>query len=46
MRLPALAFDYWGLLMPECEAALNGQQSAETALKNAGDRISDKLSEG
>jgi ABC-type glycerol-3-phosphate transport system substrate-binding protein len=46
MRLPALAFDYWGLLMPECEAALNGQQSAEAALKNAGDRISDKLAEG
>jgi multiple sugar transport system substrate-binding protein len=43
MRLPTLPFDYWGMLMPEIEAALLGQKSAEDALDTAAKRINDKL---
>jgi sn-glycerol 3-phosphate transport system substrate-binding protein len=46
MRLPTLPFDYWGIMMPECESALTGQESAADALKNAGDAITAKLKQG
>jgi multiple sugar transport system substrate-binding protein len=43
MHLPTMPFDYWGIMMPECEAALTGQESAGDALKTAGDAINAKL---
>lgn len=46
MRLPALPFDYWGIAMPEYEAALNGQESAADALDASAKRINDRISEG
>jgi multiple sugar transport system substrate-binding protein len=46
MRLPALAFDYWGIFMPEVEAALNGQKSAEDALRTTAQRINERLQGG
>jgi len=46
MRLPALPFDYWTIVMPEVEGALNGQQSAADALDVAAKRINDRISEG
>ena len=46
MRLPALPFDYWGIIMPEIEAALNGQTSAEDALTTSAERINERISEG
>ncbi len=46
MRLPALPFDYWTIVMPEIEAALNGQQSAADALDVAAKRINDRIEEG
>ena len=45
MWLPALPFDYWGILMPEVEAALNGQTGAEDALKAAAERINERIAE-
>jgi len=46
MRLPALPFDYWTIVMPEIEGALNGQQSAADALDVAAKRINDRIAEG
>lgn len=46
MRLPALPFDYWTIVMPEIEAALNGQQSAADALDISAQRINDRIAEG
>ncbi len=46
MRLPALPFDYWSIVMPEIEAALNGQTSAEDALTDSAERINERISEG
>lgn len=45
MRLPSLPFDFWGILMPECEAALTGQTSAGDALTNAANAITAKIEE-
>lgn len=46
MRLPALPFDYWTIMMPEVEGALNGQTSAEDALSVSAQRINDRIAEG
>ena len=46
MRLPALPFDYWAILMPEFEAALNGQTSAEHALTVSAERINQRIQQG
>lgn len=46
MRLPALPFDYWTIVMPEIEASLNGQESASDALTVSAQRINDRIAEG
>lgn len=46
MRLPALPFDYWTIVMPEIEASLNGQESAADALNVSAQRINDRIAEG
>jgi ABC-type glycerol-3-phosphate transport system substrate-binding protein len=46
MRLPALPFDYWTIIMPEIEGALNGQTSAEDALTVSAERINQRIQEG
>lgn len=46
MRLPGIPFDYWGIFMPEVEAALNGQKSAEDALETTARRINERLQDG
>ncbi len=46
MRLPALPFDYWSILMPEIEATLNGQGSAADALNRSAERINERIAEG
>jgi ABC-type glycerol-3-phosphate transport system substrate-binding protein len=46
MRLPALPFDYWTIVMPEIEASLNGQESAADALDVSAQRINDRIAEG
>jgi multiple sugar transport system substrate-binding protein len=43
MRFPALPFDYWGIFMPEVEAALNGQKSAEDALMTTAERVNERI---
>ena len=43
MRFPALAFDFWGIFMPEVEAALNGQKSAEDALMTTAERVNERI---
>jgi len=43
MRFPALAFDYWVIFMPEVEAALNGQKSAEDALMTTAERVNERI---
>lgn len=42
-RTPTLPFDYWGILVPEIGAVLNGQKGASDALDTASKRINDKL---
>jgi ABC-type glycerol-3-phosphate transport system substrate-binding protein len=46
MRLPALPFDYWTIVMPEIEGALNGQTSAADALSVSAERINERIAEG
>jgi ABC-type glycerol-3-phosphate transport system substrate-binding protein len=46
MRLPALPFDYWAIVVPELEAALNSQTSAADALDISAQRINDRIAEG
>ncbi len=46
MRLPALPFDYWTIVMPEIEGSLNGQESAADALDVSAQRINDRIAEG
>lgn len=46
MRLPALPFDYWTIVIPEIEASLNGQESASDALTVSAQRINDRIAEG
>jgi hypothetical protein len=46
MRFPTLAFDFWGILTPEFELALNGQKSARDALDAGATRINDKIKGG
>jgi len=46
MRFPVLPFDFWGILMPELEAALTGQRGAQEALDTAARRINDQIQKG
>ncbi len=46
MRLPALPFDYWTIIMPEIEGSLNGQTSAADALSVSAERINERIAEG
>jgi ABC-type glycerol-3-phosphate transport system substrate-binding protein len=43
---PVLPFDFWSMLMPQCEAALSGQTSAKDALDTAAQMINQRIQQG
>lgn len=43
MRFPGFPFAFWDMFMPEVEAALNGQKSAEDALMTTAELINERI---
>jgi len=46
LRAPSLPFDYFGIILPEYESALSGQQSAADAIAISGAIINERIKDG